>query len=111
LLEQKSATPETLVQLLSDLIEKPAVRGKMRSALAQWHAPHAAEQIAETMLLAVEARADEGRHTNPQSAVLPGSRTGDTRDIPEASGPPQAGLLQISDLTARQTALSGGRRA
>jgi UDP-N-acetylglucosamine--N-acetylmuramyl-(pentapeptide) pyrophosphoryl-undecaprenol N-acetylglucosamine transferase len=111
LLEQKSATPETLVQLLSDLIEKPAVRGKMRSALAQWHAPHAAEQIAEAMLLAVEARADEGRHTNPQSTVLPGSRTGDTRDIPEASGPPQAGLLQISDLTARQTALSGGRRA
>jgi UDP-N-acetylglucosamine--N-acetylmuramyl-(pentapeptide) pyrophosphoryl-undecaprenol N-acetylglucosamine transferase len=50
LLEQRSATPEMLVQLLSDLIEKPAVHEKMRSALTQWHAPHAAEQIAEALL-------------------------------------------------------------
>ena len=39
------------MQLLSDLIEKPAVHEKMQSALAQWHAPHAAEQIAEAMLV------------------------------------------------------------
>ena len=68
LLEQKSATPETLVQLLSDLVEKPAVQEKMRNALGQWHAPHAAEQIAEAMLNAVGAKAGmmkcEGRMMN-----------------------------------------------
>jgi UDP-N-acetylglucosamine--N-acetylmuramyl-(pentapeptide) pyrophosphoryl-undecaprenol N-acetylglucosamine transferase len=111
LLEQKSATPETLVQLLSDLIEKPAVHEKMRSELAQWYAPHAAEQIADAMLLAVGVRAGEGCHTDRRSAALPDSRTADKWDIAEASGPPPAGLLQISDLTTRQTALPGGRRA
>ena len=55
LLEQKSTTPEMLVPMLSDLVEKPAVREKMQSALAQWHAPHAAEEIAEAMLVAVGA--------------------------------------------------------
>ncbi len=85
------------MQLLSDLIEKPAVHEKMQSALAQWHAPHAAEQIAEAMLLAVGARAGEGCHADPRAAALPGSRTADTRDNPKASGPPQAGRLQISD--------------
>ena len=79
LLEQKSATPETLVQLLSDLIEKPAVREKMQSALAQWHAPHAAEQIAEAMLVAVGAGAGEGCHADRHSAAAPGSRTAETR--------------------------------
>ena len=64
LLEQKTATPELLVQLLSDLIEKPAVHEKMQSALAQWHAPHAAEQIAEAMLAAVGAGAGEGCHAD-----------------------------------------------
>ena len=48
------------MQLLLDLIEKPAVHEKMQSALAQWHAPHAAEQIAEAMLAAVGAGAGEG---------------------------------------------------
>ena len=53
LLEQKSATPETLADILWDLIEKPAVREKMEHALVQWHAPAAAERIAEAMLQAV----------------------------------------------------------
>ena len=50
LLEQRTATPEMLAQLLSDLIEKPAVHENMRNALAQWHAPRAAEQMAEAIL-------------------------------------------------------------
>ena len=60
LLEQQSATPETLVQLLLDVVEKPAVHEKMQDALAQWHAPHAAEQIAEAMLAPAGAGAGEG---------------------------------------------------
>jgi UDP-N-acetylglucosamine--N-acetylmuramyl-(pentapeptide) pyrophosphoryl-undecaprenol N-acetylglucosamine transferase len=46
LLEQRSATPELLSQLLSDLIEKPSVRESIQDALVQWHAPQAAEQMA-----------------------------------------------------------------
>ena len=47
LLEQKDATPEKVAALLCELVEAPAARAKMQTALAQWHAPRAAEQIAE----------------------------------------------------------------
>ena len=50
LLEQKAATPETLVRLMLELIEDTGIRDRMQAALARWHAPQAAEQIAETML-------------------------------------------------------------
>ena len=50
LLEQKDATPEKLAHLILDLIGSPAVREKMQIALAKWHTPRAAEEIAEAML-------------------------------------------------------------
>jgi UDP-N-acetylglucosamine--N-acetylmuramyl-(pentapeptide) pyrophosphoryl-undecaprenol N-acetylglucosamine transferase len=53
LLEQKNATPEKVAALLCELIEGPAARAKIQNALAQWHAPKAAKQIAEIMLEAV----------------------------------------------------------
>jgi UDP-N-acetylglucosamine--N-acetylmuramyl-(pentapeptide) pyrophosphoryl-undecaprenol N-acetylglucosamine transferase len=53
LLEQKNSTPEKVAELLRELIEKSVVREKMPAALAQWHAPKAAEQIAETILQAI----------------------------------------------------------
>ena len=53
LLEQKNATPEKVAALLCELIESPAARAKIQAALAQWHAPKAAEQIAEILLEAV----------------------------------------------------------
>jgi UDP-N-acetylglucosamine--N-acetylmuramyl-(pentapeptide) pyrophosphoryl-undecaprenol N-acetylglucosamine transferase len=53
LLEQKNATPEKVAALLCELIEGPAARAKIQAALAQWHAPKAAEQIAEILLEAV----------------------------------------------------------
>ena len=72
---RRAATPELLVQLLSDLVEKPAVHEKMQSALAQWHAPRAAEQIAEAML-ALGSRGGEGCHSRfGYSAAAPGSLT------------------------------------
>jgi UDP-N-acetylglucosamine--N-acetylmuramyl-(pentapeptide) pyrophosphoryl-undecaprenol N-acetylglucosamine transferase len=58
LLEQKNATPEKLARLVSELIENPAARERMQAALARWHAPQAAEQIAEQMLNAVARSAD-----------------------------------------------------
>jgi UDP-N-acetylglucosamine--N-acetylmuramyl-(pentapeptide) pyrophosphoryl-undecaprenol N-acetylglucosamine transferase len=50
LLEQKTATPETLIGLLEDLVRDNAARERMREALAGWHRPEAAKQIAAAML-------------------------------------------------------------
>jgi UDP-N-acetylglucosamine--N-acetylmuramyl-(pentapeptide) pyrophosphoryl-undecaprenol N-acetylglucosamine transferase len=100
LLEQNTATPDTLVQLLSDLLEKPTVHEQMRSALAQWDAPHAAEQIAEAMLSALAAKA--GKRCPSADA---GGRS-------RVSSPPKAGPLQIKGLTrCCEPALPAGRRA
>jgi UDP-N-acetylglucosamine--N-acetylmuramyl-(pentapeptide) pyrophosphoryl-undecaprenol N-acetylglucosamine transferase len=53
LLEQKNSTPEKVAAIVSELIGDEAARTKMQSALAQWHAPKAAEQIAEIILAAI----------------------------------------------------------
>jgi UDP-N-acetylglucosamine--N-acetylmuramyl-(pentapeptide) pyrophosphoryl-undecaprenol N-acetylglucosamine transferase len=53
LLEQKNSAPEKVAELLRELIEDFVVREKMQAALAQWHAPKAAEQIAENILSAI----------------------------------------------------------
>lgn len=52
LLEQKNATPERVAALLHELAENETVRTAMQSALVPWHAPRAAEQIAENILSA-----------------------------------------------------------
>jgi UDP-N-acetylglucosamine--N-acetylmuramyl-(pentapeptide) pyrophosphoryl-undecaprenol N-acetylglucosamine transferase len=104
LLEQKTAMPETLVQLLSDLLEKPAVHDKMRNALAQLDAPHAAEQIAEAMLSALAAKAGQGDAAERRSAAPVGGKQ-------NTSGPPRARRLLISSLNGCWKAMSIGRRA
>lgn len=53
LLEQKTATPEVAGKMILDLAVNGQAREKMQTALAKWHAPQAAEQIAETMLNAI----------------------------------------------------------
>jgi UDP-N-acetylglucosamine--N-acetylmuramyl-(pentapeptide) pyrophosphoryl-undecaprenol N-acetylglucosamine transferase len=53
LLEQKNSTPEKLAAALIELVESETLRSTMQSALAQWHAPKAAEQIAENILSAI----------------------------------------------------------
>jgi UDP-N-acetylglucosamine--N-acetylmuramyl-(pentapeptide) pyrophosphoryl-undecaprenol N-acetylglucosamine transferase len=52
LLEQKSATPEKVAAMLIELAENETARVQMQTALAQWHAPKAAEEIAENILKA-----------------------------------------------------------
>ncbi len=49
-LEQKTATAESLASVLTELMENQAVREEMRRALARWHAPRAAEEIADGIL-------------------------------------------------------------
>ncbi|MGB7767516.1 MAG: undecaprenyldiphospho-muramoylpentapeptide beta-N-acetylglucosaminyltransferase [Verrucomicrobiia bacterium] len=53
LLEQKNATPEKVAAMLCELAENETLRKSMPAALVQWHAPKAAEQIAENILNAV----------------------------------------------------------
>ena len=71
MLEQKNASPDEVAALLGELIEAPAVRAKIQTALAQWHAPRAAEQIAEIILAAIARHADE-----TAGAVRPASGSG-----------------------------------
>ena len=111
LLDQKTATPELLLQLLSDLIEKPAVHEKMQNSLAQWHAPYAAEQIAEAMLAVLGAGVGGGCRTAHQSVAAPVSRTVETRNNPKASGLSQTGRLRPSHKTGYRTPLPAGRVA
>jgi len=66
LLEQKNATPEKVAAILCELVENESVRMKMQSSLAQWHAPKAAEQIAENILLSVMQRWGESL-SSPES--------------------------------------------
>ncbi|PWU15478.1 MAG: undecaprenyldiphospho-muramoylpentapeptide beta-N-acetylglucosaminyltransferase [Verrucomicrobia bacterium] len=64
LLEQKAATPQWLAHLVVEMVHSDSVRQEAQAALLQWHAPAAAEQIAEAMLGKVsdsELRAQEGR--------------------------------------------------
>ncbi len=109
LLEQKTATPELLVQMLSDLIEKPSVHEKMQDALSQWHAPRAAEQIAEAMLAVLEAGVGEGSHAEHHSAAAPGSVTVAREDEPKVSKPWQAGRLRTGRTALSRTPQPAGR--
>jgi UDP-N-acetylglucosamine--N-acetylmuramyl-(pentapeptide) pyrophosphoryl-undecaprenol N-acetylglucosamine transferase len=53
LLEQKNATPEKVAETLTGLVEDGIARSQTQSSLAQWHAPRAADQIAEIILAAI----------------------------------------------------------
>jgi UDP-N-acetylglucosamine--N-acetylmuramyl-(pentapeptide) pyrophosphoryl-undecaprenol N-acetylglucosamine transferase len=59
LLEQKNGTPEKVAALMRELVEDAAARAKIQTALAQWHAPKAAEQIADIMLAAIARQQEQ----------------------------------------------------
>ncbi len=68
LLEQKDATPECLVSLVTELIINPTAREKMQAALLRWHAPDAAAQISERILQRVgEPGLKSTRHQAPST--------------------------------------------
>jgi len=62
MLEQEKATPEILVGMVKGLIAKPDQTAAMKEALARWHQPNAAEQIAGQM---IEAMARNGVRLAP----------------------------------------------
>jgi UDP-N-acetylglucosamine--N-acetylmuramyl-(pentapeptide) pyrophosphoryl-undecaprenol N-acetylglucosamine transferase len=109
LLEEKAATPAILIQLLSDLIERPGVHAKMQEALAQWHAPNAAEQIVEAMLAVVGAGAGKAAHADCQSTSSSDGHRLERRGNPGASGSLQTGRVRTGQRTAQQTPVAAGR--
>jgi UDP-N-acetylglucosamine--N-acetylmuramyl-(pentapeptide) pyrophosphoryl-undecaprenol N-acetylglucosamine transferase len=85
LLEQREATPEQVSRLLRELMEGTAERSVMKAALANWHAPKAAEQIAEIILRNVAV------HTNSMTTLTPeGRKHGDAEANPPMRGLPVA---------------------
>ena len=67
LLEQKTSTPEKVAAILTELVEYEVARSKMKSALAQWHAPKAAEQIADGILSAVARQQEKMAHSKAKT--------------------------------------------
>ena len=68
-IDQENSSREKVAETLAALVSDEAVRSKMQMALAQWHAPAAAEVIAETILKAIGQGA--GQHV--RSGVKPAS--------------------------------------
>jgi UDP-N-acetylglucosamine--N-acetylmuramyl-(pentapeptide) pyrophosphoryl-undecaprenol N-acetylglucosamine transferase len=85
LLEQREATPEQVSRLLRELVEDAAERGVMKAALANWHAPKAAEQIAEIILRNVAASTDSITSLTPE-----GRKHGGAEANPPIKGLPVA---------------------
>jgi len=69
LLEQKDATSEKVSALLIELIENSSAREAMQAALIKWHAPKAAEQIAEAILQAVTGRVSLAPRSGERAGV------------------------------------------
>ena len=88
LLEQKKSTPEQVAAMLAELVDDHSVRSKMQSALTQWHAPKAAEQIAENILSAVFKNA--GRPINE----------GETPVLAREQNVPHPGKIEQHNLSA-----------
>jgi len=63
LLEQKNSAPEKVAAILSELVENETTRAKIQTALAQWHAPKAADQIAENILSAIAQQQEKAAQT------------------------------------------------
>jgi UDP-N-acetylglucosamine--N-acetylmuramyl-(pentapeptide) pyrophosphoryl-undecaprenol N-acetylglucosamine transferase len=82
LLEQKKSSPEKVAALLTELVEIETTRATMQAALVQWHAPNAAEQIAEIILNTIKVG---------QASRLPGgcaSAGSSSASPPDAGGTP-----------------------
>jgi UDP-N-acetylglucosamine--N-acetylmuramyl-(pentapeptide) pyrophosphoryl-undecaprenol N-acetylglucosamine transferase len=53
MVSQNLATPETLAKLIADVLANNSARAAIQIALAQWHRPQAAEQIAACLVAAI----------------------------------------------------------
>lgn len=75
LITQSEATPEKVSSLLRELVEDVGERSHLRAALAQWHSPKAAEQIAERILRNVARSVGSLSHAGSESPARGGTET------------------------------------
>ncbi|MFM2082617.1 MAG: hypothetical protein RL380_1308, partial [Verrucomicrobiota bacterium] len=68
--EQADATSANVAAALRELVENNSTRAAIQTALAQWHQPNAAAQIAETILEAINAAAEASTHHAPRTTRL-----------------------------------------
>jgi UDP-N-acetylglucosamine--N-acetylmuramyl-(pentapeptide) pyrophosphoryl-undecaprenol N-acetylglucosamine transferase len=90
-LEQGSATPEAFSKLLIELAREESARAQIQNALAKWHAPGAAEEIAGVILKSVGVEADEqagaAAHNNRAGITKSGTKSGASlRRLPQELG-------------------------
>jgi UDP:flavonoid glycosyltransferase YjiC (YdhE family) len=88
LIEEKSATRQNLADMIVTLIEDTRAHTAMRAALLRWHAPHAAELIAESILALVNAKTpgNSGARTVPvRSSSDPARPSSSTEGPPSNS--------------------------
>jgi hypothetical protein len=73
LLEQREATPEMLVSIVSELMTDTGARERARTALRRWHHPDAACRIAEEILAVIGRHAISRTRERPDavSAAVP----------------------------------------
>jgi UDP-N-acetylglucosamine--N-acetylmuramyl-(pentapeptide) pyrophosphoryl-undecaprenol N-acetylglucosamine transferase len=69
LVEQHAATPQQLSQALCELMQDETQRERMQIALAQWHCPQAAEQIAGAMLAAIARQGNSQTRADKSTAA------------------------------------------
>jgi UDP-N-acetylglucosamine--N-acetylmuramyl-(pentapeptide) pyrophosphoryl-undecaprenol N-acetylglucosamine transferase len=75
LLEQRNAAPTLLIEPLVKLVRDEAAREKMRMALARWHQPQAAKQIADDILGALASKLSSSR-----AGALDGNKSGSSEN-------------------------------
>ncbi|HEV2693791.1 MAG TPA: undecaprenyldiphospho-muramoylpentapeptide beta-N-acetylglucosaminyltransferase [Verrucomicrobiae bacterium] len=68
LLDQKNSSPEKVASALGALVDDQVVRSKIQVALKQWHAPLAAEVIAENILKAIGQQVGNPAHRDSKPA-------------------------------------------
>ena len=76
-IEQKKATPEELTRWIVELAGDSPIREKMRNALAQWHKPKAAEEIAKSVLKLGQASSLPSPRLGASESNSPGTPSGD----------------------------------
>ena len=92
LFEQHSVTPEQLAEAVLDLARDPVRRQAMQAALERWHAPQAAQKIADEMLTTIAQCATLSRSAAPGARVAAPPPAKDSPSQTSAAGLPKRSL-------------------
>jgi UDP-N-acetylglucosamine--N-acetylmuramyl-(pentapeptide) pyrophosphoryl-undecaprenol N-acetylglucosamine transferase len=89
LLEQQTTRPEDLARIFGELMCQEPVRNQMKVALARWHTPGAADQIAQAILESVGMPAHPRQSSSQAEPQTPSNDSGarySTSTLPWSTG-------------------------